>query len=207
MQWHRPLSTIAPTLDTDVLAILARADARFTTGQLHRLLPDFSQEGIRKALGRLVEQGVVDAEQVGRTFGYQFNREHLAAGPIMELARMRTTLLERLEQRIASWAVPALYGAVFGSAARGTMQVPGDVDLFLVHTDGADSGEWERQVRDLAVDVTRWTGNDVRVLEMSEAEVRASSRAGVVDDVLAEGLTVAGRRRWLVAAFGTGVPK
>lgn len=211
MQWNRPLSVVAPTLDTDVLAIMALADVGFTTGQLHRMLPEVSQEGIRKALARLVVQGVVDAERVGRAFRYRFNSEHLAAGPIVELAQMRSTLLRRLEEAIRAWTVPALYGAVFGSAARGTMRPDSDLDIVLVRPDTVDLDDdavdvWEQQVSALVHAVSRWTGNDTRPLEMTQAQVRGSSTTGVLGDVLAHGLTVAGQRRWLLAELGTAAP-
>ena len=38
MQLNHPLATITPTLDGDVLTLLAQHEAAFTTGQLHRVL-------------------------------------------------------------------------------------------------------------------------------------------------------------------------
>lgn len=207
MLLDRPLSVVAPTLDTDILPILALTDASFTTGQLHRMLPNYSQEGIRKALGRLVGQGVVDVESVGQAHGYRFNHEHLAAAPIVELAQMRSTLLRRLEERITSWKVPALYAAVFGSAGRGAMHPGSDIDVLLVRPDHVgDDGDladsWEQQVGDLVCSVSRWTGNDTRPLQLTHEQVRFSISTGVLGDVLREGLTVAGRRSWLLGEIG-----
>ena len=68
MELNRPFATVTPTLDGDVLAVLAAHDATFTTGQIHRVLNSFSEEGIRRVLSRLVLQGVVLAERVGRTY-------------------------------------------------------------------------------------------------------------------------------------------
>ena len=59
MELSRPLATITPTLDGDVLAVLARHDVTFTTGQLHRVLNRHSEAGIRKVLVRLNGQGIV----------------------------------------------------------------------------------------------------------------------------------------------------
>jgi len=121
MELNHPLATVTPTLDGDVLAVLAQQEAAFTTGQLHRVLNRYSEEGIRKVLLRLTRQGVVHSERVGNAYSYRLNREHLAAGPILELARLAHTLLQRIEHRLESWAFPPTYAAVFGSAARGTM--------------------------------------------------------------------------------------
>jgi len=55
MQTQQPLAAITPTLDGDVLVVLARADAPFTAGVIQKLLGGRSYAGIRKVLDRLVE--------------------------------------------------------------------------------------------------------------------------------------------------------
>ena len=197
MELNRPLATVTPTLDGDVLAVLAQQEATFTTGQLHRVLNRYSEEGIRKVLRRLARQGVVHSERVGNVYSYHLNREHLAAGPIIELARLAHTLLQRLEDRLAGWAFPPTYAAVFGSAARGTMTEDSDLDLLLVRADNTPVDMWDEQVGELIADVTRWTGNDTRPLEYTVSELTAARSELVLRDVQKEGLTVAGRRAWL----------
>lgn len=198
MELSRPLLTVTPTLDGDVLAVLARHDATFTTGQLHRVLTRHSEEGIRKVLQRLSKQGIVQSERVGNAYSYRLNRDHLAADHIIGLAGLQETLLNRLEVRLASWDVPPVYAAVFGSAARGSMTVDSDLDLLLVRPDDASDDLWDAQVDALMADVTRWIGNDARPLQFTAIELAA--RAGeepVLRNVLNEGLTVAGTRAWL----------
>jgi predicted transcriptional regulator len=197
MELNRPLATVTPTLDGDVLAVLAQHEATFTTGQLHRVLNRYSEEGIRKVLLRLARQGVVHSERVGNAYSYRLNREHLAAGPIIELARLAHTLLQRLEHRLEGWAFPPTYAAVFGSAARGTMTEDSDLDLLLVRADNTPVDIWDEQVGELIADVTRWTGNDTRPLEYTVSELTAARAELVLRDVQKEGLTVAGRRAWL----------
>jgi len=197
MQLQRPLATITPTLDGDVLTLLAQHEAAFTTGQLHRNLTQCSEEGIRKVLRRLTRQGVVDSERVGNSYNYRLNTDHLAAGPIIELARLQRTLLARLEERLARWPFPPVFAAVFGSAARGAMTADSDLDLFLVLADDTPRDEWDEQVAGLAAEVSRWTGNDTRALEYTLAELTRARDEPVVQDVLKEGLTVAGSRVWL----------
>jgi predicted transcriptional regulator len=199
------LSTVTPTLDGDVLAVLANNEATFTTGQLHRVLRRHSEEGIRKVLQRLVRQGVVHVERVGQAFAYQLNRDHLAAEHIIALARLSKTFLERLEGRLQSWRVPPVYAAVFGSAARGSMDAASDIDLLLIRPDDVNDEVWEEQVNDLVTDVTKWIGNDARPLELTASEVVARGRVEpVLSDVLREGLTVAGSRTWLAARLLKG---
>jgi hypothetical protein len=197
MELNRPLATVTPTLDGDVLAVLAQQEVTFTTGQLHRVLNRYSEEGIRKVLRRLARQGVVHSERVGNAYSYRLNREHLAAGPIIELSRLAHTLLQRLEDRLAGWAFPPTYAAVFGSAARGTMTEDSDLDLLLVRADDTPVDIWDEQVGELIADVTRWTGNDTRPLEYTVSELTAARAELVLRDAQKEGLTVAGRRAWL----------
>jgi hypothetical protein len=90
MQLHRPFATVTPTLDGDVLAVLATSDVTFTITQIQRILTTASGEGIRKVLTRLTAQGVVLHDQVGRTNTYRLNTEHLAAEPIIAARRART---------------------------------------------------------------------------------------------------------------------
>jgi predicted nucleotidyltransferase len=205
VELNRPLATVTPTLDGDVLAVLARQGATFTTGQMHRILTQHSEEGIRKVLRRLTGQGIVLSERVGNAFAYRFNHDHLAAQHIVGLARIQETFLDRLEGLLESWLSPPVYAAVFGSAARGQMATSSDIDLLLVRPRAASDAEWEDQVSDLAVTVTRWLGNDTRVMEFTESEIVLRGREEpVLNDVLREGLTVAGRRSWLTKQLRTG---
>lgn len=205
MQLNKPFATVTPTLDGDVLGVLASADVTFTISQIQRILSTVSGEGIRKVLARLTLQGVVLHDQVGRTNIYRLNTEHLAAEPIMVLSRLNSIFLERLEAYLEGWGEELRYAAVFGSAATGRMMLDSDIDLFLVRAsvsefDGHDegSGVWEQRVAELARLVTTWTGNDARVVEYTDDELRAAARGSepLLDDVSRQGLTVVGTRAW-----------
>jgi hypothetical protein len=198
MELGRPLATITPTLDGDVLVVLARSDVTFTTGQLHRILTRNSEEGIRKVLIRLVRQGIVYSDKVGNAFTYRLNRDHLAAEYIIGLANLQMKLLKRIEDRLESWTLPPVYAAVFGSAACGSMTADSDLDLLLIQPDDADDALWETQVNDLTAEVTRWTGNDTQPLEFTASDLASRGRyEPVLSAVLDHGLTVAGTHSWL----------
>lgn len=202
MDAQRPLAVVTPTLDGDVLAVFAQADTTFTTGQLHRMLPRFSEDGIRKALGRLSEQGIVTSERAGNAYLYRFNRDHLAAGPILELAQLRVALLSRIEGRLETWRWPPVYAAVFGSMARRTATTSSDVDLLLVRPDEVPDDEWDAQVAALASDISKWTGNDARPIEFTVSDLVAHREERIFTEVLATGLTVHGQRDWLQRQIG-----
>lgn len=199
MQLSKPFATVTPTLDGDVLAVLASAEVTFTISQVQRILSTASGEGIRKVLNRLTAQGVVLHDEVGRTHTYRLNTDHLAAEPIIRLSRLHSTFLRRLEQHLDEWGTALRYAAVFGSAATGRMKLDSDIDLFLVRGTDSDDERWEQRLTELARLVTAWTGNDGRIVEYAEDEFRAAVIAGepLLDDVSKQGLTVAGTRAWL----------
>lgn len=198
MELNKPFATVTPTLDGDVLAVLASADVTFTINQVQRILTTASGEGIRKVLNRLTAQGVVLHDQVGRTHTYRLNTEHLAAEPIMALSRLHSRFLSQLQQHLDGWGTMLRYAAVFGSAATGRMKLDSDIDLFLVRGADADDDLWEQGVTELARLVTAWTGNDGRIVEYSEDEFHAAALAAepLLEEVSKQGQTVAGRRAW-----------
>lgn len=207
MQLNRPFATVTPTLDGDVLAVLATSEMTFTITQIQRILTTASGEGIRKVLTRLTAQGVVLHDQVGRTNTYQLNTEHLAAEPIIALSRITATFLNRLENHLEGWGDALKYAAVFGSAATGRMTLDSDIDLLLVRAsdpedrnNDAAPDTWDQRVTELGRLVTAWTGNDGRVVEYTQDEIRAAAAAGepLLNDVAREGLTVAGTRAWFI---------
>lgn len=201
MQLDRPIRVVTPTVDGDVLAVLARADAEFTPPEVHGLVGDHSEDGVRKALQRLSGQGIVRSRRAGNAVLYQLNRRHLAAGAVVELARLRDTLLARLRDRFDTWPVRPAYAALFGSAATGRMRSDSDIDIFVVRPDKVDSDDqqWRTQLLDLEMDVSSWVGNDVRVLEYSDKEVAAGLATAdrILIEVGADGIHLAGPARYL----------
>jgi len=198
VQTQHPLAVITPTLDGDVLAVLARADAPYTVGSIQRVLGGRSYAGIRKVLDRLTQQGIVIAQPVGAAISYRLNREHLAAQHVIALANLRATLVDRIRSFVEAWPVPPVWSALFGSAVRGEMRPDSDIDLFLVDP-AVDQERWEGQVHQLGGEVSRWTGNDVRVLSMTEAEIMAgaATRDPILQSLLDEALTISGEPTWL----------
>jgi predicted nucleotidyltransferase len=204
MQLQRPLRVITPTVDGDVLTALARADTAFTGRGLHRVIGRYSVDGVRKALDRLEQQGIVDVEDVGAAKAYSLNRDHLAASHVIDLARLSDAFVDQLRDRLNAWRPPPVYAALFGSAARSDMRPDSDIDLFVVRPDSVDDEDarWTARVRDLSTDAARWTGNDLRVLEVSDSEVRRGVRARrqVFRDIRNDGIRLIGPASYLKVA-------
>lgn len=194
MRLQSPFATVTPTLDGDLLTALAHSDQWFTVPQLTRVVGRGSPDGIRKVLVRLAAEGLVESISGGRSKLYRLNRDHLAAPAVLELANLRTTLIGRLHDEMSAWSYPPAYAALFGSGARGTMTVESDLDLFLLRPDDAGDS-WDDDVDSMKEAASRWTGNDVQVLEFAAEEARGNESAEpVLQDVIHEGITVLGDR-------------
>jgi hypothetical protein len=96
-------------------------------------VPRGSEIGVRKAVARLVNQGIVFATQMGRNVVHELNRDHLAAPAADVLAGIRSELWRRLREALTDWEVRPVYACVFGSAARRDGGSESDIDLMVVH--------------------------------------------------------------------------
>jgi predicted nucleotidyltransferase len=203
MDFRRPLQIVTPTLDGDVLAVLAGAREEFTGRGIQRVLGRGSEPGVRKAADRLVDQGVVLRRSAGRANLYSLNRDHLAAPYVEGLAALRTELVGRLRKAIAEWEEPARWVLLFGSVARGEADPKSDLDLLVVRDQGVneDATVWRDQVATLENDAAAWTGNEARVLEYGEEDLADGSVAAVVEEALRDGVELDGSRRELRAAL------
>jgi predicted nucleotidyltransferase len=206
----RPFQVVTPTVDGDVLGVLARAEASFTPPQVRDLIGFHSVAGVRNALVRLTEQGILRSERVGRAYTYRLNRDHVAASHIIGLAEAGREVVQRMRDHIASWAVPCEYAALFGSAATGAMTEQSDLDVFVVRPDSVgvetDAG-WYDQLDAFAKASTSWTGNDTRIMEMSASEVeQGATTERVLLDIAREGIALAGPSAYL-SRYGRALGK
>jgi predicted nucleotidyltransferase len=196
MDFRRPLSVVAPTLDGDVLGVLAGAEEEFTGRRIHQVLGRGSEQGVRKAADRLVEQGIVSRRQAGQAKLYSLNRSHLAAPYVEGLGSLRVRLIERLKELTEGWEEPAAAVFLFGSVARGEADATSDLDLFVLRAPSTLKADpiWQEQLVDLEREATAWTGNEARVLEFrggdfADPEVRKIGR-----EVLKGGVAIVGSR-------------
>ena len=155
-----------------------------------------AQEGVRKALRRLVEAGIVERQEAGNAILYSFNRRHLAAPAVEQLTDLRRALLTRLAEAVRAWEPAPLHASLFGSAARGDGDSSSDIDLFVVRPDSveADAPAWREQIERLPDEIRDWTGNHANIVEVSEsalADLR-HRRPAVVDGLEVDAVTLVG---------------
>lgn len=196
---QHPFEALSTSVDGDCLAVLAGADHDFSVSRIVPLLRrKRSITGVRNALDRLADQGVVNVRSVGNVKSYALNRSHLLAPAIIQIATARSRLIDRLGEELQKWQPQPIYGALFGSAAREDMRAESDIDVLLIQPDSVDLDLWSGAVNRLQTLVTSWTGNDTRVLQFAESEI-AEHRIDdpVLREIAREGIALIGPTSWL----------
>jgi predicted nucleotidyltransferase len=171
MDISNPFRSIAPTVDADVLRLVRTHTA--LTGMKVAELAGRSYAQVRSVLRRMVDDGLVDAEQHGQAYSYRWNRDHVIADAVEAIARAAEGVERRLADEAAGWDPAPDAIVVFGSFARRDGGVKSDLDVLLVRSDEVAEGHewWSRQRHELARKAERWTGNRAQILELSATEL------------------------------------
>jgi len=195
MNVSKPLTAISPGVDADVLVVLAGSTKPRSGRELARH-SGRSNTGVQHVLDRLVDHGLVNRAEVGRTYLYSLNRDHLLAPVVEQMVDVRAELIRRLRDATGGWAIPAVHASLFGSAARGDGDARSDIDLLIVRPADVDPevAEWRGQIDDLADLVRRWTGNHAGIAEIGEGELSRlrKDRPPVVEEVREDAVDLAG---------------
>ena len=202
MDVAEPIRSVIPTLEGQVIEVLSQVITPLAGREVWRLTRNGSEAGTRRALYRLTEQGVVQAEPRGGAIFYLLNRDHLAYPAIEILVGLRGRLLDELAALFAEWTVPPLHASLFGSAARRDGDAQSDIDILLIRpgeTD-EDSEPWASQVDEMRERVTRWTGNRCQPYQVGPEDLAAHVRAdaSIIHEWITDSITLFGAR---ISAF------
>jgi predicted nucleotidyltransferase len=179
MDLSEPASLVMAPGTAAVIRVLAGAEDAFTIRQVGRLA-GVSHARAAQVVAQLDRQGVVDTEDRGGSRLCTLNREHLATPALIALVELRRSMLELIRQEIESWSMRPLHASVFGSAARGDGDVTSDLDVLVIRPDDIEPGTdaWSEQLRDVAGQLRRATGNPVAWFDTSRDELRQAMAAG-----------------------------
>jgi len=195
MDFVRPVEAIVPGVQGRVLSVLAETTADLNMRTIARLA-DVSLAQASRVLARLVELGVVERRDVPPSSLFRLVRQHVAAGPLLALARGRDALIDEMGRLAAGLPVVPISAIVFGSFARGEADIGSDIDTVLVRPAGVDESDesWWEAIEQWRTSVRRTSGNQVEVLEVGSDEVTAllNSRRQVWRDIRRDGLIVHG---------------
>lgn len=204
-----PIRSVIPSSHGPVLEVLARTETPLTGRTIAALTGGrVSVSQVSAALRELVANGLVLLTEHPPANLYLLNRDHVAAEAVEQLARMRDTLLKRMRTRISGWEIAPAAVWLFGSFARGEGGSASDIDVLVLAPDGVQGGgvgqddipyppdqSWIGQVDRFSDEVHRWSGNDCRVVEFTEAEFEEmldrDDRLAV--DVIRDGLHLGGK--------------
>jgi Nucleotidyltransferase domain len=196
MNVSRAYSAVAPTVEGDVLVVLAGTTQPLTGRRVARIARRGSVAAVAKALDRLVNQGLVLRQEAPPASLYTLNRQHVAAPVVETLALIRTELLDRLRLAFSSWSVPPVHASMFGSAARQDGDVDSDIDIFVVRSAGvsAEDPAWSEQLQDIGDAVLAWTGNHASLIDMAEQDIEQMRHENppVLQDLRRDGIDLAG---------------
>jgi predicted transcriptional regulator len=195
MNVAKPFEAVSSSVDADVLVALSGSTMPRSGREVARRAKR-STTGVQHALDRLVEHGLVDRMEAGRTYLYTLNRNHLLAPVVEQMAEARNELVQRLRDEIGAWRPLPAHASLFGSAARGDGNTDSDIDLFVVRPTKVDADDpaWSDQVNRLSRAVRGWTGNNAGVVELSEDELAQLRKdpPPVIDELRREAIDLAG---------------
>jgi len=194
MDVRKPFAAISSGVELDVLVALAGSTEPRSGRELARRTGR-SNTGVQHVLDHLVEHGLVERGEAGRTFLYTLNHDHLLATAVEAMAEARTELIRRLRDEIRAWRIAPDHASLFGSAARGDGDADSDIDLLLVRRHRVDDDPgWRAQVDDLARAVRRWTGNRASIVEIAESDLPRlrEERPAVVEEVIGDAIDLVG---------------
>lgn len=206
MDFSAPYRVITTALEGPVLRVLGGVQTAMTRRQILAVMREGSEAGVRKALARLVEQGIVIENCIyGSRYTYEANRDHLLWPYVLGLLRVHDLLREKVQDVVLGWEIPPVSVELFGSVAHGGATAASDVDLLILQP-GLDPDEeetWAQQTCDLQDQVFRWTGNlcDILVLEPAQFAALVASDEPLLRSGLSNlaGLPLADVRRDLCA--------
>lgn len=201
MNLNRPLTSLIPSLEGEVLTVLAGAETSFTGNQVQKIIGKYSSRGVRDALQKLCTQGIVIRRSAGAADLYALNEAHLLAGYIKKIANVRTEFLDSLARKVEAWEIKPDCAAVFGSTVRHDMTTDSDIDLFISRPAEVEYERlsWRRQLAELALTGEKWTGNHFQIFELSNSEIdrELKTEGGVIYSIIDDGVVFHGPKDYL----------
>lgn len=195
MDFVHPVEAVIPGTQGRVLGVLAETTAELNLRTVARLA-NVSPAQASRVLPGLVELGLVERREVPPSSLFRLSRENVAAQAVIELARSRYIVLQRMGDAARQLAIPPVSVIIFGSFARREADRESDIDAVLVRPDGVDEDDeaWTEGVAQWRASVRAITGNSVEVIETGRTEIgeKLMAKQPLWRDVARDGVVVHG---------------
>jgi predicted nucleotidyltransferase len=154
------------------------------------------QSSARQALERLVAARVVTRTDVGRSAGYELDRElafsNVVLAPLFQSeSRLRDDLIEALARTCDELGSELESVILFGSLARGERDFR-DADLLFIVPRKKDKAQLYDRIAEHFESVRRRFGAPVSAVVVTEAELHSSRVASVMDAARRDGILLFG---------------
>lgn len=195
MDFVHPVEAVIPGAQGRVLAVLAETTAELNLRTVARLA-SVSPAQASRVLPVLVELGLVERREVPPSSQFRLNREHIAGRLVIELARSREAMLDRMGAAACDLPISPASVIVFGSFARREADAQSDIDVLIIRPDGIDEDDaaWVAGTDQWRDDIAAIAGNAVEILEADRVDVakKLSSKSALWRDVVRDGIVVHG---------------
>lgn len=172
MDYRRPVQTVIPGVQGEVLAVLAATEAELTM----RTVAGLAGVSVNRAvsvLNDLVGLGVVRRRDAGRAALVSLDRENEVARLVVALSDVREAVLGRLRHEARSIRPEPASIVLFGSFAAGTSTRDSDVDVLVVRAMhvSEDDDRWLESLGGWVDRAARIVGNPVNPIVIGESDV------------------------------------
>jgi predicted nucleotidyltransferase len=190
-----PIQALIPGAQGRILAVLAETTAELNLRTIARL-SGVSLAQASRVMPGLVELGLVARRDVPPAALFRLVPDHVAAPPLLDLARARTTVLDHLGRKVRALRPQPASVVVYGSFARGDSRPDSDIDILVVRPhDVSDDTRWHDDLETWRRQAQQLTGNPVEILEVDEGDAarHLRSRRPLWAGIRREGIVVHGR--------------
>ena len=195
MDLVHPVSAVIPGAQGQVLAVLAETFAELNLRTVARLARVSASQASRVIPG-LVELGLVERREVPPSSLFCLNRENEAARLVVELARLRDDVLERLGTAAGELPRSPASVIVFGSFARREADRTSDIDAVFVRPDEVDPDDdaWTAGIDRWRENAAAITGNDIDAIDigLTMAVEKLSDGGQLWEEIARDGVAIFG---------------
>ena len=195
MDYTRPVQTLIPGAQGQILGVLAETTAQLNLTTLSRLA-GVSLAQASRVLPELVHLGLIERVEAPPSALFRLMDENLAGRLVRSMTDLRYRALDAIGDCSGLQKPRPELVIVFGSFARGEADADSDLDVVIVRPADIDDSDstWAESIVTLNQDLARALGNPVNILEVGakDLERRLKGRSELWRSIRNEGIVVYG---------------